>query len=51
MAGTTAFEPGCAEAAVAIPCGNGGVPVASNPADLADPTKYECIAAEPWKLE
>jgi Tannase and feruloyl esterase len=29
----------------------GGVPVASNPADLADPTKYQCIAAKPWELE
>jgi hypothetical protein len=25
----------------------GGVPVASNPADLADPTKYQRIAARP----
>src|SRR5579883_208911 len=25
----------------------GGVPVASNPADLADPTKYQCIATRP----
>jgi hypothetical protein len=29
----------------------GGVPVATNPADLADPTKYQCVAAEPWELE
>jgi hypothetical protein len=29
----------------------GGVPVATNQADLADPTKYQCIAAEPWELE
>jgi feruloyl esterase len=29
----------------------GGVPVASNPADLADPTKYQCVAARPWNLE
>jgi Tannase and feruloyl esterase len=28
----------------------GGVPVATNQADLADPTKYQCIAA-PWDLE
>jgi feruloyl esterase len=28
-----------------------GVPVASNPADLADPTKYQCIAARPWDLD
>jgi hypothetical protein len=25
----------------------GGVPIATNQADLADPTKYQCIAAEP----
>jgi feruloyl esterase len=29
----------------------GGVPVASNPEDLGDPTKYQCIAAKPWDLE
>jgi hypothetical protein len=29
----------------------GGVPVATNQADLADPTKYQCIAAGPWELE
>jgi hypothetical protein len=29
----------------------GGVPVASSQADLADPTKYQCVAAEPWELE
>jgi hypothetical protein len=29
----------------------GGVPVATNQADLADPTKYQCIAAPPWGLE
>jgi hypothetical protein len=29
----------------------GGVPVATNPADLADPTKYQCVAAEPWDLD
>jgi hypothetical protein len=29
----------------------GGVPIASNLADLADPTKYQCIAAKPWDLE
>jgi hypothetical protein len=29
----------------------GGMPVATNQADLADPTKYQCIAAEPWELE
>jgi hypothetical protein len=29
----------------------GGVPVATNQADLADPTKYQCIAASPWELE
>jgi hypothetical protein len=29
----------------------GGVPIASNPADLADPTKYQCIAAKPWELD
>jgi hypothetical protein len=29
----------------------GGVPVATNQADLADPTKYQCVAAEPWELE
>jgi tannase/feruloyl esterase len=29
----------------------GGVPIASNPADLADPTKYLCVAAKPWDLE
>jgi hypothetical protein len=29
----------------------GGVPIASNPADLADPTKYQCVAAQPWELE
>jgi feruloyl esterase len=29
----------------------GGVPIASNPADLADPTKYQCIPAKPWDLE
>jgi hypothetical protein len=25
----------------------GGVPIATNQADLADPTKYQCIAAKP----
>jgi hypothetical protein len=29
----------------------GGVPVATNQADLADPTKYQCVAAQPWELE
>jgi feruloyl esterase len=29
----------------------GGVPIASNLADLADPTKYQCIAAKPWDPE
>jgi hypothetical protein len=29
----------------------GGVPVATNQADLADPTKYQCVAARPWELE
>ena len=29
----------------------GGVPIASNSADLADPTKYQCVAAEPWDLD
>jgi hypothetical protein len=29
----------------------GGVPVASNSADLADPTKYQCIAETPPRLE
>jgi hypothetical protein len=29
----------------------GGVPVAIKPEDLGDPTKYQCIAAEPWDLE
>jgi hypothetical protein len=29
----------------------GGVPVATNLADLADPTKYQCVAAQPWELE
>jgi hypothetical protein len=29
----------------------GGVPIASNQADLADPTKYQCVAAQPWQLE
>jgi feruloyl esterase len=29
----------------------GGVPVASNPADLADPTRYQCVAARPWDQE
>jgi hypothetical protein len=29
----------------------GGVPIASNLADLADPTKYQCVAASPWELE
>jgi hypothetical protein len=29
----------------------GGVPVATNQADLADPTKYQCVAVEPWELE
>jgi hypothetical protein len=29
----------------------GGVPVATNQADLADPTKYQCISAQPWELE
>jgi hypothetical protein len=29
----------------------GGVPVATNQADLADPTKYQCIAASPWELD
>ena len=29
----------------------GGVPVATNQADLADPTKYQCIAANPWDLD
>jgi Tannase and feruloyl esterase len=29
----------------------GGVPIATNQADLADPTKYQCIAAKPWDLD
>jgi hypothetical protein len=29
----------------------GGVPVATNQVDLADPTKYQCVAAQPWPLE
>ncbi len=29
----------------------GGMPVATNQADLADPTKYQCVAAQPWELE
>jgi hypothetical protein len=29
----------------------GGVPIATNQADLADPTKYQCVAAEPWELD
>ncbi len=29
----------------------GGVPVASNPADLADPTKYQCISTQRPSLE
>jgi tannase/feruloyl esterase len=29
----------------------GGVPFATNQADLADPTKYQCIAARPWDLD
>ena len=29
----------------------GGVPIASNLADFADPTKYRCIAARPWDLD
>jgi feruloyl esterase len=29
----------------------GGTPVASNPADLADPTKYQCISATPHDPE
>jgi hypothetical protein len=29
----------------------GGVPIATNQADLADPTKYQCVAAQPWELE
>jgi feruloyl esterase len=29
----------------------GGVPIASSLADLADPTKYQCVAAKPWDLD
>ena len=29
----------------------GGVPVATNPADLADPAKYQCISTQPPYLE